>query len=311
MRRGSPADKELATGSEPQDEGAASGGDGSAVWTGAMPLTVQLEDGAASPLGGDPPVTPPPGRTPGGWADGSDFVGWRGEPAQDEEALAKLWTARPPPVSDGTAVWLLGVGGAATSFSLGLHAGRHTGKAAGVSIGRGPSCRVQLNDREVSATHARLWWEEAAGSAAGSTEAAAAGRGDEATTLFHACDKNSDGKVSKQELKTALKAHGSLFKQLGLHRLKDAHGFMARADANHDGSCDLQEFREFLSRLGYKARIEGAAARAAAAAADAAAAAAVCAARSRLVLADDPGSFNGTFLRLSREREPSAPYLLS
>ncbi len=65
-------------------------------------------------------------------------------------------------------------------------------------------------------------------------------------TIFKSCDRNSDGRVSKRELKSTLKANESLLLNLGLRRVKDVHAFMERFDANSDGGIDLDEFRRAM-----------------------------------------------------------------
>ncbi len=61
--------------------------------------------------------------------------------------------------------------------------------------------------------------------------------------LFDAIDKNGDAKVSKRELKTALKAGGpAMAAKLGVKRVKDIEEFMAEADKDEDGSVDRMEF---------------------------------------------------------------------
>ena len=72
---------------------------------------------------------------------------------------------------------------------------------------------------------------------------------DAVEALFNRCDKNKDGKVTIRELKTALKAHEHLLPLLGMHRLKDAHTFMATADTDGDQAVDLGEFRALMQRL--------------------------------------------------------------
>ena len=91
---------------------------------------------------------------------------------------------------------------------------------------------------------------EAAEAAKRAAEAAApTGKAAEVDALFAKCDKNHDGRVSKRELKTALKANALLFAELGLRRIKDVHAFMDRCDADSDGSCDLEEWRGFFKVL--------------------------------------------------------------
>ena len=68
--------------------------------------------------------------------------------------------------------------------------------------------------------------------------------------LFDTIDNNGDGRVSKRELKTALKANDEAFAAaLGMRRLKDVHSFVSRldlCDLDKDGSIDKQEFQRLF-----------------------------------------------------------------
>lgn len=67
--------------------------------------------------------------------------------------------------------------------------------------------------------------------------------------LFNKCDRNADGKVSKQELKNALKRLPFLMEELGLKRLKDASRFMEKCDTNKDKKITLSEWKNYLGRV--------------------------------------------------------------
>lgn len=89
--------------------------------------------------------------------------------------------------------------------------------------------------------------------ASGAGEAAVSGAGEAAAGVdslldlaFAKCDKNGNGRISKRELKTALKADEGLMAMLGLKRMKDVHRFMDKVDADKDGACDVGELRAFF-----------------------------------------------------------------
>jgi Ca2+-binding EF-hand superfamily protein len=67
--------------------------------------------------------------------------------------------------------------------------------------------------------------------------------------LFSSCDADGDGRVTKQELKNAVKKLPYLMEELGLKRLKDVSKFMEDADRDNDRRLSLQEFRAFLARV--------------------------------------------------------------
>jgi len=68
--------------------------------------------------------------------------------------------------------------------------------------------------------------------------------------LFDAIDKNGDGKVSKRELKAALKASDhEVASRLGLKRVKDVDAWMKSADVDGDGAIDRLEFHAKVERV--------------------------------------------------------------
>ncbi len=67
-----------------------------------------------------------------------------------------------------------------------------------------------------------------------------------ADEIFQACDRNADGRVSKRELKSTLKANEALLKKLNLKRLKDVHEFIDRFDDDGDQGIDIDEFHRAL-----------------------------------------------------------------
>ncbi len=94
--------------------------------------------------------------------------------------------------------------------------------------------------------------------AGGSAEKGLAKKADEAqsakqaavNSLFDVLDKNGDGKVTKRELKTALKCHDHQFTtSLGLKRLKDAHKFIDGSDFDGDHSISREEFHTFMEKV--------------------------------------------------------------
>ena len=72
--------------------------------------------------------------------------------------------------------------------------------------------------------------------------------------LFTLCDKNGDGKLSRRELKDAIKAQGPDFAQrLGLQKHTKHNSSIGawfdEADENHDGFVDRTEFQKSMATL--------------------------------------------------------------
>jgi len=69
--------------------------------------------------------------------------------------------------------------------------------------------------------------------------------------LFDSIDKNHDNKVTKRELKAALKATGEdMATRLGMKRLKDIDAWIKSADIDGDGNIDRMEFHTRLEKVG-------------------------------------------------------------
>ncbi|EOD04903.1 hypothetical protein EMIHUDRAFT_250399 [Emiliania huxleyi CCMP1516] len=67
--------------------------------------------------------------------------------------------------------------------------------------------------------------------------------------IWSTIDKNGDGKVSKRDMKTAIKAHGPEFKErLGLKRLKDVNDWFDLADYDRDGMVSARTFDSMLEK---------------------------------------------------------------
>ena len=72
--------------------------------------------------------------------------------------------------------------------------------------------------------------------------------------IFTLCDKNGDGKISRRELKDAIKAQGPDFAQrlgLGRHTKHNSSigAWFDEADENHDGFVDRTEFQKSMATL--------------------------------------------------------------
>lgn len=71
----------------------------------------------------------------------------------------------------------------------------------------------------------------------------------ETKALFASIDKNGDGRVTKTELKQAIKVNPGLKKTLKIPSFKAAAQFLDNADADKSGSMDMEEFQAYLSKI--------------------------------------------------------------
>jgi Ca2+-binding EF-hand superfamily protein len=70
---------------------------------------------------------------------------------------------------------------------------------------------------------------------------------DRARSLFSQLDKNGDGKVTKKELKEAMKKSSEIQRALNVRNFSDCRLFLENADTDQDGGMSFEEFMTALS----------------------------------------------------------------
>mmetsp|Transcript_97120 Transcript_97120/g.182647 ORF Transcript_97120/g.182647 Transcript_97120/m.182647 type:complete len:485 (-) Transcript_97120:146-1600(-) len=70
---------------------------------------------------------------------------------------------------------------------------------------------------------------------------------EEAKKLYELLDKDSDGQVTKAELREAMQRSASIRRALQMYDTQEAHSFIDSADTDNDGMMSFDEFASFLA----------------------------------------------------------------